>query len=248
MQTVQNKQSIALMYHRIGSPFTRSIVRGQYVLPGVLRWQLRSVLGEGYLPMTMKSQFATPGAQRHVSVTFDDGYATAYTRAFPLCCELGIPLTIFVVAGCLGGTNRWDEARGDCTEPMLDVRQLCELARHGVEIGAHTMTHAHLPELSDAALHTEIVDARHLLEDILGQAVDGFSYPYGDWDARVRDAVIAAGYRYAVTTRIGAFDHTIDRYAIPRVNMRWNTAGLLLREKIHRAHRIGESARCMCWK
>ena len=44
--------SVVLMYHRIGSPLVRSVVRGQYVTPFLLRRQLAAMLAQGYRPVT----------------------------------------------------------------------------------------------------------------------------------------------------------------------------------------------------
>lgn len=40
---------------------------------------------------------------RAVSVTFDDGYADNYTRAWPVLRQLGLPATVFVASGFLDG-------------------------------------------------------------------------------------------------------------------------------------------------
>ena len=135
-----------------------------------------------------------------------------------------------------GKTNRWDERIGDCSEPLLNKTELRELDTLGVEIAAHSMSHAHLTTLSDAALRRELVDAKHLLEDLLGKAVPGFSYPYGEWDERVREAVIAAGYQYAAITTRGAVGDSGDVFTTPRVNITWNTVGPLLRLKLHQVY------------
>ncbi|MCX6377310.1 MAG: polysaccharide deacetylase family protein, partial [Armatimonadetes bacterium] len=117
-----------------------------------------------------------------------------------MLAEMGICATVYVVAGAVGKTNAWDERIGDRTETILDADDVRELSAAGFEIGSHGMTHAHLTELSDAELKTEVAESKRVLEDFIGAPVTGFSYPYGEWDARVRDAVMEAGYEYAVGT------------------------------------------------
>ena len=238
MVTEQAGSSLVLMYHRMGSPLTRSIVSGQYVLPAFFRWQMHTLLKQGYRPIALREQLAqVGGTARNFSVTFDDGYASTASVAVPILREMQIPVTIFVVAGCVGKTNVWDQLKGDCCEPMMTAETMRELDAAGVEIGSHTMSHAKLTELSDDDLRVEIFDSKKRLEDILGKPVLGFSYPYGAWDARVRDAALAAGYQYATATKIGTLGAHTDPYAIPRINMRWNTVGALLVQKVHRAER-----------
>jgi peptidoglycan/xylan/chitin deacetylase (PgdA/CDA1 family) len=183
---------------------------------------------------------------RRFGVTFDDGYASTARFALRTLTELGIPATVFVVAGAIGGRNVWDERRGDRMEPMLSLQELRQMIAQGLEIGSHGMTHALLTETSAAQLKGEVFDSKKVLEDLLGRPVAGFSYPYGVWDARVREAVVQAGYQYAVVTALSVVTPSVDRFAIPRINVRWNAAGPLFWWKIGRAFRAaggGEHAR-----
>jgi peptidoglycan/xylan/chitin deacetylase (PgdA/CDA1 family) len=222
------------MYHRVGNPLRRSIVRGQYAHPWALRWQLSTLRGLGYQPLTLQQMLAEPSNYSgHYAVTFDDGYAGVFRRGLPILQEFQVPITIFMVAGAVGKTNRWDALIGDCVEEMLTAEELRALAAAGHEIASHTMTHARLLDLSDAELRGELVDSKHLLEDLLGQPVHGLAYPYGEFDARVRAATIDAGYRYATTTYQAAIHPHMDPFALTRINMRWNTVGLELTRKIH---------------
>ncbi len=237
--------SLVLLFHRMGSVFVRSTVRGQYVFPSVFRAQLRKLLGNGYHPVAMSDLLSRPRDPGQMAVTFDDGYTSVNRLAVPILRDLGVPVTIFVVAAYMGKTNHWDEICGDRTEPLLDAVELRELAAAGIEIGSHTLHHANLPRLTDAELRAEVRDSKHVLEDMLGKAVHGFSYPYGAWDARVRAAVVEAGYRYATATTLGTVDGTLDPFAIPRINMRWNTVGPLFSNKIHRAYLQSQAHRAM---
>ena len=118
----------------------------------------------------------------------------------------------------------------------MSVEQIREMAKSGFEIGSHTLTHPHLPDISVEQLTREIVDSKNRLEDILGGEVVSFSYPYGDYDDRVLAASIEAGYDYAVTTKLGIVGGN-SIFEIPRVNVRWNAIGPLLMRKINRARR-----------
>lgn len=237
MSKAQSRPSIALMYHRVGNSSGRSIVPGQYVRPSILRHQLRSLIGRGYRPITLRDMLAREAYDDHFAATFDDGYAGVGELAYPVLAELQAPATIFVVAGMVGKTNEWDERIGDCTERLLDKAQLCELAAAGFEIASHTVNHVGLANRSPQELLLEVCDARSMLEDLIGQPVVGIAYPYGRWDAAAREAVIEAGYQYAVTTVRGALTPGGDPYAIPRINMRRNTFSPMLWFKIRKAYK-----------
>jgi peptidoglycan/xylan/chitin deacetylase (PgdA/CDA1 family) len=78
---------------------------------------------------------------------------------------------------------------------------LPELASRGVEIGSHSVSHPHLPQLTDAELRRELVDSREQIEAEVGRPCRFLAYPYGDDDARVHAAARNAGYRAAYTLR-----------------------------------------------
>jgi peptidoglycan/xylan/chitin deacetylase (PgdA/CDA1 family) len=60
------------------------------------------------------------------------------------------------------------------------VEQLREFAGHGIEIGAHTRSHANLGEIHDpATLESEIVGSARDLESWLERPVRYFAFPYG---------------------------------------------------------------------
>jgi peptidoglycan/xylan/chitin deacetylase (PgdA/CDA1 family) len=88
-----------------------------------------------------------------------------------------------------------------------------------VELGAHSMTHRSLPHLDDRDLLDEVGRSRGLIAERTGLVPDAFSYPYGLWNARVRSAVQAAGYKGAVTVDSGLVDRGSDLWALRRINV-----------------------------
>lgn len=88
-----------------------------------------------------------------------------------------------------------------------------------LDIGVHSATHRSLTTLPDADLEREIVTSRAVLYHATGMWPQCFSYPYGLWDGRVRDAVRAAGYRAACTTDAEFCTKPADVWALPRLNV-----------------------------
>ena len=86
-----------------------------------------------------------------------------------------------------------------------------------VAIGAHTVTHPLLTSI--AAPHREIFDSKAACEALIEAHVEGFAYPYGDFDDKVRSAVEGAGFAYACSTRSGPVALTSDIFALPRVQI-----------------------------
>jgi peptidoglycan/xylan/chitin deacetylase (PgdA/CDA1 family) len=105
------------------------------------------------------------------------------------------------------------------THLPADWPLIAQQAATGLELGAHTISHRTLTKLGDAELASELVDGITLIEQQTGVRPLAFSYPYGIWDVRVRDAVRRAGYRSAVTLDYGLNPGGIDPCALRRVNV-----------------------------
>jgi peptidoglycan/xylan/chitin deacetylase (PgdA/CDA1 family) len=175
-----------------------------------------------------------------VVLTFDDGYAGTYEAALELL-RRGMSATIYITTGTIGG------------EGMLTAAEIQRLARlEGVEIGAHTVSHPRLDELSGDALEQEIVGSKHMLETVLNAPVASFSYPYGSHDRRSRAAVIHAGFRSAAAIK-NAISHVEDD---PFAIARWTVTAHTSPEQLTRVLRgegvptawAGEHLRTRAWR
>ncbi len=87
---------------------------------------------------------------------------------------------------------------GDKEVWRLGREELAEVYA-GFEIANHSMTHPNLSDLSPEALDWEIRESRRLLQDWFQQPVRGFCYPFGSFNAAVKNAIRAVGHRYART-------------------------------------------------
>jgi peptidoglycan/xylan/chitin deacetylase (PgdA/CDA1 family) len=156
-----------------------------------------------------------PRAGRLVCLTFDDGYEDFYTNAFRLLHAYDVPATVFLVSGCIGDTNRWDESYRLAPAPLMTRQQVRELAVCGVDFGSHTISHPRLTRLSVPEQEHEIAGSKRALEDLLGRPVRSFCYPHMDHDERVRAAVREAGYASAC----GGEQAENSRYLLHRINV-----------------------------
>ena len=78
------------------------------------------------------------------------------------------------------------------------------------EVGSHTLTHPHLTRISTVDAAHEITDGKRAVEDVLGQAVTSFCYPYGAYHLRHVEMVRAAGFRVGRTIRRFSIEPTSD--------------------------------------
>lgn len=130
-----------------------------------------------------------------------------------------------------GLVNRLDLLTGKeiAQDPMLTRDMIIDLNRHGVDIGAHTISHPILTSLDDDSARREITGGKAQLEEILNKPVRLFAYPNGkagkDFDERHVAMVREAGFEAAFTTAPGSFGRDHDRFKLPR-SRPWDDAPL----------------------
>lgn len=116
-----------------------------------------------------------------VAITFDDGYADNCAHAIPLLIKDRVPCTYFVSSQFVFDNRPFphDVARGVPLRPNT-IDELKAMADAGIEIGAHTRTHADLGKIDNPrTLQAEVVEAAHELESATGAAIRYFAFPYG---------------------------------------------------------------------
>lgn len=90
---------------------------------------------------------------------------------------------------------------------MMGPKEIKQLARTGVSVGAHTINHPILKVLPEAEQQTEILQSKLKLEQWTEQAVNHFAYPNGvfgrDFDDAAVKIVQQAGFSTAVATDWG---------------------------------------------
>jgi peptidoglycan/xylan/chitin deacetylase (PgdA/CDA1 family) len=136
----------------------------------------------------------TEDARGLVGLTFDDGYENFLYTALPILERYGFSATVFAVGGLLGAENTWDERP---RMRLLGAEGIREAAKRGMEVGSHGMRHVRLSGLRAEELEKEVVESRHVLGEILDEAVEGFCYPYGSVDGAATQSARQAGYTYA---------------------------------------------------
>lgn len=157
-------------------------------------------LGERQRCKDEMHQPVDPPRYRPLAITFDDGYEGIYTCAYPILKESKFTAIIFVTTGYIGRRNRWDKSPGPRFK-HLDWVQIREMADGGIWFGSHGVNHGFLTKQNDSVAKYEIETSKKILEDGLGQPVDFFSYPYGDYDERIINFVRESGYKAAFSLR-----------------------------------------------
>jgi peptidoglycan/xylan/chitin deacetylase (PgdA/CDA1 family) len=162
-----------------------------------------------------------PWRERHVAVTFDDGYIDNYECAAPILEECGVPATFFVTSGFIGSSSiaPWDTSLAGRVG-WMNWEHVRELRGRGFDIGSHTLTHCDLGKAGYEEAHREIVESKKYLEDRLGEKVPLFAFPFGqpsNMTEENRALVRQAGYSGCCSAFGGLVAPGTDPFRIPRV-------------------------------
>lgn len=158
---------------------------------------------------------------------------------------LGIDAARFTVAAGADGTvaaglvldalkylptaDRWDAALAfhrrvtgrDPPRLMMTPEAVRDVARQGVDVGAHTLRHTILKSGTLAEARREIEGSRDWVAATVGAAPTSFAYPNGrpgvDFEPEHAQLVAAAGFSLAVSTAWCAATRASDPYALPRI-------------------------------
>jgi peptidoglycan/xylan/chitin deacetylase (PgdA/CDA1 family) len=211
-----------LMYHVIGYAPPGTRLPSLWVTPQEFRAEVRALRDAGFHGVTLREVWdawhhAAKLPRKPVVFSFDDGYEGQVRDALPALRRVGWPGVLNLVLKNLpdiGGT-----------------RGARRLVAAGWEIDSHTLTHPDLTTLPDADLRNELRRSRASITRLLGQPASFFCYPSGRYDARVIQAVRAAGYLAATTVAPGYATPGADPFALARVRVDggMSTAALMQR-------------------
>lgn len=220
--------------------------------------QLADLMDRGYHFITLQQfrDYLSGGEvpSNAVLVTFDDGYRSFYTNAYPILVQLNIPAVNFVITGNLDQPLQ-------SRIPSLSREEIREMAGSGspIDFQCHTdRLHDKSPDgqalLTARVNHGDAAESepeytKRITDDTnrctaklseLGeQPVDAFAFPFGVYDKQSGALLQAAGIRYAFTTVPGIADRSTDPMQIPRINagspfVKTNSLNNLIIRKLHR--------------
>lgn len=196
-----------LMYHQIdAAPARGTPLRGLTVTPGSFARQMALLRLFGYRGVSMTElvpYLRGESTGKVVGITFDDGYRNNLEHALPVLQRNGFTATCYAVSDPHKGCNAWDEAIGVPQKPLFSPAEMREWVSGGMDLGAHTRHHADLTQIDHDTAIDEIAGCKQVLQDMIGQEVKHFCYPYGRYSAEHVQMVQDAGYMTATTTHRG---------------------------------------------
>ena len=101
-------------------------------------------------------------------VSFDDCNLSVYNRAYPILKKLKIPFILFITKELIG------------RDRFLTKDQIVDMAKDPLcTIGSHALHHKMFRYLTSKEIVNEFVESRRFLQQLTGQSVDCFAFPYG---------------------------------------------------------------------
>lgn len=194
-----------LLYHEIGDDAT---TENEYLFirPQDFEAQMNVIYQRG-----VRTVFANEinGAENAVCITFDDGYESFYTEAFPILKKYNLKATVFIVSDTVQ------------TSRHLTFPQIAEMAESGlVRFESHTKSHADLTLSDNNSLKDELYYSRGFIDRVTGYSPVCLAYPYGKYNRSVVRLTLGCGYALAFTTEFPTYDgRTYPPSEIPRTSI-----------------------------
>lgn len=202
-----NKRIPILLYHRVGYQSDNYTVS-----PARFEDDMRTLSREGYTCLSLEqvkqhldSGLSAPLPDKSVLITLDDGYLDNYTNVFPILQQYNMKASFYIITGMIGEDDR------------LTASQIREMQAAGMDFGSHTVTHRFLGELTPPEMKTELINSKHVLEQLLGKAVDFIAYPGGSYNNDTLKIVKEVGYKAGFSTHYGyeMFNNPFEIKRIP---------------------------------
>ncbi|CAN7368121.1 polysaccharide deacetylase family protein [Paenibacillus sp. LjRoot56] len=230
-ETIYYQDQVAvLMYHHIHDTDTSSST----ITSALFQNQLTTLLSKGYHFISLDEfKMYLAGAtvpSNAVLVTFDDGYQSFFTGAYPILKSLRIPAVNFVITTDLANPLA-------SYIPSMSKEQISEMTHttNFIDIGCHTDNlHHKLPsgeaalvgrldgENADAYQQRVFSDAQACIGKLApltdNKPLDAMAYPYGITSPGATEQVKKAGIRYAFTISPEMATRSADHMLIPRIN------------------------------
>ena len=212
-----------LMYHHLSEDVTNS----EMVSPEQFEAQIRALAEAGYTGISFDELQAyvlrgEPLPEKPVVITFDDGYRSNYTLAYPILQKYGMKATIFAI-GVSFGKDHYKDTDYTIT-PHFGADEAAEMTASGlISIQSHTYDmHQWPPYETGSAVRENILQllgeseesyvqaltedftrSRALLEDATGQPVDVLAYPAGQYSTLTQVTLQSLGVHVTLSTNPG---------------------------------------------
>lgn len=141
-----------------------------------------------------------------VAFTIDDAYKSFYHNGLEIFKKYNYPFTLFVYV------EATDKKYGD----FMNWEEIKEASKYG-EIELHSYSHKQLVKLSDEEIYYDTKKSFDIFEKEMGFKPKGYSYPYGEYDDRVKNIIKKFDFKYIANQNNGSVNENSDIFDLNRV-------------------------------
>ncbi len=217
---------VALCYHKVGTEAEEG--RRLNIHPQRLDSHIRFFKRRGFA-FARAGELAKWPDRPTVCFTFDDGYTSTVENGEPVFNQHKVPMTIYVISDRVDETSSWD---GELASPLANWETLRQVQSRGHEIGNHTATHPHLPQLPFEEQMAEISRCDNAMR-ANGLGSRSFCYPYGHLNDDSVQVLKKLGHRVGMAIGKRPALESDDRLRFPRIVIAYGDALPLLLYKLH---------------
>jgi len=224
-----------LMYHSIESMPRTTVMRSLHVPPRRFKFQMWLLKVLGYKGLSLRQLKPYLDGKKHgkvVGITFDDGYQNNLINAAPVLMKYNFTATCYIVSEGIGLSNKWDLDKQITQSPLMSESEIKKWISLGMDIGAHTKTHADLTVISHQKVRQEIKDCKSELEIKFKVPVIDFCYPFGRFKEEILNITKNAGYHTATSMIRGRANEESGSFVLPRIPINHRTLPHLFLAKI----------------
>ena len=223
------------MYHSIESMPKTTIMRSLHVPPKRFKFQMWMLKILGYQGLSLRQLKPYINGEKHgkvVGITFDDGYQNNLLNAAPILRKYNFSATCYIVSKRTGDSNKWDLEKNITQRQLMSDNEIQKWLNLGMDIGAHTQTHADLIKINHIIAMDEIKNCKTDLEKKFKISINDFCYPFGRFDDTTIELVKNAGFKSATTMIRGRVKIDSNKLELPRIPVTHHTLPHLFLAKI----------------
>jgi peptidoglycan/xylan/chitin deacetylase (PgdA/CDA1 family) len=215
---------LILMYHNLSSGFPSNEYDRK---KSDFENDLKYILSKNYQLISMDDLLKLKSGQMQLNrdaiiLTFDDGYASWYTKATPLLKKYNMPATYFIVPEWIGSSNYMTWAN------VYELHNYTSNGNHLFSIHSHTSSHPLLKQWGNAKppavwqnfLNLQLGESIDWIKDVTQQPTMFLALPYGDGagDSTITQTAISKGYNGIRTSERASFTvDEMDLFRLPSV-------------------------------
>ena len=154
------------------------------------------------------------GKRKALTLSYDDG--TIHDRKLvQMMNRYGIRGTFNLNSGLFSQKEQKVINGIETDRSKIDAEEVKDLYR-GHEVASHTVNHPSLTAIPSNMGAAEVIKDRKNLEELTGELVRGFAYPYGTYNDTVEEVLSACGIEYARTVV------STDSFELPQDFLEWH--------------------------